>query len=71
MYYNGNDYNLRGYLQIKEKEYDGDSLDWFEEGIIWAIQSYLSSMGDFSADDIECIKENGFAPEDFFEETLA
>lgn len=41
---------------------------WYDEGIVYAIQDYYGCKGEFTEDDVEFLKENGFIPEDFIEE---
>ena len=41
---------------------------WYDEGLVWAIQDYLSMKGDFTEKDVAYLKELGFVPEDFIEE---
>ena len=66
MYYNGKNYNsLATFLVEKKKEWLADKRkplmemvkSWEDEGIVWAVQEYYSSMGEFSDDDIKTIKE--------------
>lgn len=62
MYYNGKDFkNLEEYLEEKKREYifrHGVDADWDEsEEIIWAIQDYLSSMGEFSDEDLKYLED--------------
>lgn len=62
--------NLKDYVE-KEKQWYIDKygkLDWhWHEGIVWLIQDYLSMMGEFSEEDLICLKELDFVPEDFIE----
>lgn len=64
--------NLRNYVEKQKQWYlekDG-KLDWqwHDEGIVYAIQDYYGCKGEFTEDDVEFLKENGFIPEDFIEE---
>lgn len=70
MYYKGQNLNLAEYVSRKHDEWTGKShtlLNWEDEGIVWAIQDYYGSMGEFSEEDKKFLKENGFTEEDFIE----
>lgn len=65
MYYNGKKYdNLAAFLVEKKKEWLADKRQpvmemvksWDDEGIVWAVQEYHSSMGEFTEDDIKTIE---------------
>ena len=38
---------------------------WYDEGLVWAIQDYLSMKGEFSKEDVIYLKELDFVVEDF------
>lgn len=69
MYYNGKDYkSLAEYIEAKKTEWfmldrerghDDAYITkyWESEGIVWAVQEYYGSMGEFSEKDIEYIKQ--------------
>lgn len=58
MYYNGKDIDLAEYVAEKKKDYEGlPAWRWEDEGIVWAVQEYYGSMGEFSEKDIEFIKQ--------------
>ena len=61
--------NLKDYIKQKSdwylNKYGKLDWHWFDEGVIWAIQDYLSMKGEFSQEDIEVIKARGFSSEDF------
>lgn len=64
MYYNGKELNLRAFIEERKKSYIGKpDWTWEDEGLVFAIMDYYG-MCDFTAEDIECIKENGFTIED-------
>lgn len=64
--------NLQNYVEQQKQWYLDKyaKLDWgwYDEGLVWAIQDYLSMKGDFTEDDVAYLKELGFVPKDFIEE---
>lgn len=63
--------NLKNYVEEEKQWYleKYGKLDWaWDEGIVWAIQDYLSMKGEFGEEDLVYLKELGFVPEDFIEE---
>ena len=62
IYSNGRDMNLEEYIDSKHQEYiqrgDPDWM-WDDEGIVYAMQDYHSSMGEFSEEDWAYIKKMG------------
>lgn len=63
---------LEAYVQ-KKKQYYLDKyskLDWqwYDEGLIWAIQDYVSMKGEFTEADVEFLKQTELEPEYFLEE---
>ncbi len=64
--------NLQNYVEQQKQWYLDKyaKLDWawYDEGLVWAIQDYLSMKCDFSEEDVVYLKELGFVPEDFIEE---
>lgn len=67
MYYKGQNFNLAGYVAEKQTEWINPT-HWEDEGIVWDIQDYYGSMGEFSEEDKKFLKENGFTEEDFIED---
>ena len=61
--------SLRNYVALESQWYLNKygKLDWrwFDEGLVYAVQDYYSCKGEFTEDDVEFLKENGFIPEDF------
>lgn len=69
MNYNGKNYkSLATFVKAKKNEWfkDGkerghdkayDEKYWESEGIVWAVQEYYSSMGEFTEADIEFIEQ--------------
>ena len=58
MFYNGKDIDLAEYVAEKKKDYKGlPAWRWEDEGIVWAVQEYYGSTGEFSEKDIEFIKQ--------------
>lgn len=51
-----------GYYDSKE------DWRWTDEGLVYAIQDYLSCMGNFSSRDIDTLSDYGFSTEDFTKE---
>ena len=69
MYYNGKENTLAEFIEAKKQEwFERDrkrghdeayiTKYWNDEGIVWAVQDYYGSMGEFSEADIETIKEH-------------
>lgn len=59
MWYNGKEMNLREFIECKHKEYIGLPAYRWDEGIVWAVQEYYGSMGEFSKEDLDYINETG------------
>ena len=59
MQYNGKEMNLREFIECKHKEYIGLPAYRWDEGIVWAVQEYFGSMGEFSKEDWDYISEIG------------
>ena len=64
--------NLQDYVE-KQKQWYLDKygkLDWqwYDEGLVWAIEDFLSMRGEFTEEDVVYLKELGFGPEDFIKE---
>lgn len=59
MYNNGKELNLREFIADRKKEYEGLPSYRWDEGIVWAMQEYYGSMGEFSKEDWEYINEAG------------
>lgn len=57
--------NLQEYIDVKEYLFDETAFNWDEEGIIWAIQDYLSTKGEFSEEDKKTLEKYGFVEDDF------
>lgn len=66
--HNGKRYHLGGFIKAKRKEWFDRDLQrghdrayakkgWEDEGIVWAIQDYYGSMGEFSNADIKTIEK--------------
>lgn len=64
--------SLREQIQERQVEYFAKfgCLDWhwYDEGLVWAIQDYLSCKGEFLEEDRAVLKEYDFIPEDFEDE---
>lgn len=58
MMYNGKNMNLKEFIDEKYKEYIGLPAYRWDEGLVWAVQEYFGSMGEFSEEDWIYIKEN-------------
>ena len=41
---------------------------WYDEGLVYAIQSYVSMMGEFTEADVEFLHRTEFEPEDFLKD---
>lgn len=59
MRYNGKEMNLREFIECKHKEYIGLPSYRWDEGLVWAMQEYFGSMGEFSKEDWDYINETG------------
>lgn len=57
MRYNGKEMNLREFIECKHKEYIGLPEYRWDEGLVWAVQDYYGSMGEFSKEDWDYINE--------------
>jgi len=58
MYYNGKNIDLREFVAERKKEYTNiPAWYWEDEGIVYAVADYYSSMGEFSQADKEYIKK--------------
>ena len=40
---------------------------WYDEGLVYAIQDYVSTRGEFSNADVEFLHRTEFEPEDFID----
>lgn len=59
MWHNGKEMNLREFIEEEHKDYVG-LPDWrWDEGIVWAVQDYYGSMGEFSKEDWDYINQAG------------
>ena len=58
MWNNGKEMNLREFIECRHKEYIGLPAYRWDEGLVWAVQDYFGSMGEFSKEDWNYIKEN-------------
>lgn len=56
---NGKEMNLREFIECRHKEYIGLPTYRWDEGIVWAMEDYYDSMGEFSKDDWDYINEAG------------
>ena len=63
---------LEAYVQQKKQwyldKYGKLDWQWYDEGLIWAIQDYVSMRGEFNAEDVEFLHRTEFEPEDFIDE---
>lgn len=63
--------SLRNYVEGSRQwyldKYGKLDWQWYDEGLIWAIQEYHSSC-DFTEEDVVYLRELDFVPEDFIEE---
>lgn len=57
MWRNGKDMNLEEYVEEQHKFYIGKPAYLWDEGIVWAIQEYYGSMGEFNNEDWDYIHE--------------
>lgn len=64
--------NLKDYVEDSKvyylTHYGRLDWQWYDEGLVWAIDEYLSMKGEFSEEDVTYLKTLGFEPEDFIEE---
>lgn len=58
MWYKAKNMNLEEFISEKRKEYLGLPTYRWDEGLVWAVQEYYGSMGEFSEEDWKYIKEN-------------
>lgn len=66
MWCNGKEMDLEEYVAYREKDYEGKpGWMWEHEGLVWAIQDYYSSMGEFSFEDRCFLFLMDFTEEDF------
>ena len=62
IYYDNKEHNLESYIRKKHESWieRGDSeKSWNDEGIVWTVQEYYSSMGAFSDDDWKTLENLG------------
>ena len=63
---------LEAYVQQKKQwyldKYGKLDWQWYDEGLVWAIQDYVSMRGEFSVEDVEFLHRTEFEPEDFIDE---
>ena len=63
---------LEAYVNEKKQwyleEYGKLDWQWYDEGLIWAIQDYVSMRGEFSVADIEFLNRTEFEPEYFLKD---
>lgn len=62
MYYDNKEIGLAEFIVKKHAnwiERGSSQNDWEDEGIVWAIQEYYSSMGEFSEEDWKTIESLG------------
>ena len=59
MWNNSKEMNLREYIEEQHKEYIGLPDYRWDEGIVWAIQAYYGSMGEFTKEDWDYIDQMG------------
>lgn len=58
MRYNGKDMDLAEYVATKKKDYEGRPVwMWEDEGMLFAVLDYHSSMGEFSEKDLQTLDE--------------
>lgn len=64
--------NLKNYVEQKKQwyldKYGKLDWQWYDEGLVWAIEDYLSMKVEFTGEDVTYLKTLGFVPEDFIEE---
>ena len=63
---------LEAYVQEKKQwyldKYDKLDWQWYDEGLVWALQDYLSMTGEFTETDVEFLRRTEFEPEDFLKD---
>ena len=63
---------LEAYVHEKKQwyldEYGKLDWEWYDEGLIWAIQDYVSMKGEFTDADVEFLRRTEFEPEYFLED---
>ena len=63
---------LEAYVNEKKQwyldEYGELDWQWYDEGLIWAIQDYVSMRGEFTEEDVEFLKSTELEPEYFLED---
>jgi hypothetical protein len=63
---------LEDYVNEKKQwylnQYGKLDWQWYDEGLVWAIQDYVSMNGEFSDADIDFLHRTEFEPEDFLKE---
>lgn len=63
---------LEAYVQEKKQwyldKYGKLDWEWYDEGLIWAIQDYVSMKGEFTEADVEFLRRTEFEPEYFLED---
>lgn len=61
--------SLESYVNEKKQwyldKYGKLDWQWYDEGLIWAIQDYVSMTGEFTDKDVEFLHRTEFEPEDF------
>lgn len=58
MIYKGKDMTLKEFISERHKAYIGlPTWRWEDEGVVYAIQDYHSSMGEFSEEDWNTLHE--------------
>ena len=63
---------LESYVQEKKQwyldKYGKLGWEWYDEGLVWAIQDYVSMTGEFTESDVEFLHRTEFEPEDFLKD---
>lgn len=61
--------SLESYVNEKKQwyldKYGKLDWQWYDEGLIWVIQDYVSMTGEFTDKDVEFLHRTEFEPEDF------
>ena len=57
MYRNGKEMNLREFIEEEHKNYVNLPAWRWDEGLVWAVQDYYGSMGEFSKEDWDYINQ--------------
>ena len=64
--------SLESYVNEKKQwyldKYGKLDWQWYDEGLVWTIQDYVSMKGEFTEEDVEFLHRTEFEPEDFLEE---